>query len=246
MGEEFEDQDLSDAMFWGVRLNRATFRDVDFTGVRTHHVFLTDVEFDGFVDRLVINEVDVTNYVDAHDPWQPLRGMLRPTTAAEVASAWQALSAAWTQTIAEATTQASGQMEESVNGEWSFLETLRHLAFVSDKWILDPLSGARWQAIGLPNTGSRNLGWPDVDLTLEPTLEEVLEVRRSQGEEIEGLVRELRDDDLDRDVTVLENGRATVLDCWHTLLEEEFEHRRYALRDLAELRPDHFSPTGAV
>ena len=100
--------------------------------------------------------------------------------------------------------------------------------------------------MGLPNTGSRNFGWPDVDLTLQPTLDEVLAVRRSQGEEIERLVRELRDDDLDRDVTVLENERATVLDCWHTLLEEEFEHRRYALRDLAELVPDRFSPTGAA
>lgn len=246
MGQEFEDQDLSDAVFWGVRLNRAMFRDVDFTGVRTHHVFLSDVEIDGFVDQLVINGVDVTDYVNAHDPWQPLRGMLLPSTASEVAAAWHAVSVAWAQTIDNARTLAPDELEESVNREWSFLETLRHLAFVSDKWILDPLSGAPWQAIGLPNTGSRDFPWPGIDPTSQPTLDDVLAVRRSQGEAIDQLVRGLRDDDLDRDVVVVENGQVTALDCWHALLEEEFEHRRYALRDLAALRPDRFSSTGAA
>jgi hypothetical protein len=245
MGEEFEDRDLSDAVFWGVRLNGAMFRDVDFAGVRTHHVFLTDVEIDGFIDGLVVNGVDVTDYVHAHDPWQPLRGMLLPTTASEVAAAWEALSVAWAKTIEEATTLAPEALEESVNGEWSFFDTLRHLVFVSDKWILDPLSGAPWQAIGLPNTGSRNFPWPGINLTSQPSLDDVLTVRRSQGEAIDQLVQGLRDDDLDRSVTVVENGHATALDCWHTLLEEEFEHRRYALRDLAILRPDQISPTGA-
>lgn len=246
MGDEFEDRDLSDAVFWGVRLNGATFRDVDFTGVRTHHVFLNDVEFDGFVDKLVVNGVDVTDHVNAHDPWQPLRGMLLPSTASEVATAWQAVSAAWNQTIEEAMTHAPDDLDESVNGEWSFLDTVRHLIFVSDKWILDPLSGAEWQAIGLPNTGSRDFPWPGIDLTYQPALDDVLTVRRSQGEAIDLLVQGLFDDDLDRDVVVVENGRATAVDCWHALLEEEFEHRRYALRDLAILRPDRFTPLGAA
>lgn len=246
MGEEFEDQDLSDAVFWGVRLNRARFRDADFTGVRAHHVFLNDVEIDGFVDGLVINGVDVTGFVNAHDPWQPLRGMLLPSSASEVAAAWNALSVTWSQTIEEATTLAPDHLEESVDGEWSFLETLRHLAFVSDKWILDPLSGAQWQAIGLPNTGSRSFPWPAIDLTSEPTLDDVLAVRRSQGEAIDLLVHGLRDDDLNRGVVVHENGHATALDCWHTLLEEEFEHRRYALRDLATLLPDRFEAAEVV
>lgn len=235
MGEEFEDRDLSDAVFWGVNLRRATFRDVDFTGVRTHHVFLTDVEIDGFVDRLVVNGVDVTGFVNANDPWQPLRGMLLPSTASDVIAGWRAISAAWTQTIAEAIAMAPDQLEVSVGGEWSFLDTLRHLVFVSDKWILDPLSGAPWRAVGLPNTGSRDFPWPGVDLTSKPTLDEVLSIRQSQGQAIESLLRGLRDEDLDRSVVIRENGHATALDCWHTLLEEEFEHRRYALRDLAEL-----------
>jgi len=31
---------------------------------------------------------------------------------------------------------------------------------------------------------------------------------------------------------VLENGTAPALMCFHVVLEEEFEHLRYALRDL--------------
>lgn len=235
MGTEFEDQDLTDAVFWGVDLSRATFRDVDFTGVRTHHVFLTDVELDGFIDRLVVNGVDVTDFVNGRDPWQPLRGMLLPSKAADVATAWAAMSAAWSETIEYAMAAAPDRLDESVDGEWSFIETLRHLAFVTDKWILGPLADASWRAIGLPNTGSRDFPWPGIDLTADPTLAEVLDVRSSQGDEIATLIDGLGDDDLDRTVTVLENGSVTELDCWRTLLEEEFEHRRYALRDLATL-----------
>jgi hypothetical protein len=38
-----------------------------------------------------------------------------------------------------------------------------------------------------------------------------------------------------REVEVLENGMATVLDCVQTVMEEEFWHNRYAQRDLAVL-----------
>ena len=41
--------------------------------------------------------------------------------------------------------------------------------------------------------------------------------------------------DFPREVEVLENGKATVLDCLQTVMEEEFWHNRYALRDLAVL-----------
>jgi hypothetical protein len=39
--------------------------------------------------------------------------------------------------------------------------------------------------------------------------------------------------DLPREVDVLENGTVTVRDCISTVLEEEFEHHRRAVRDLA-------------
>ena len=36
-------------------------------------------------------------------------------------------------------------------------------------------------------------------------------------------------------VEVLENGTVPTVMCFHVVLEEEFEHLRYALRDLATL-----------
>jgi uncharacterized protein YjbI with pentapeptide repeats len=85
---EFEGENLSDAVFWGVDLRRALFRDADLTGVKVFHAQLTDVDIDGLVERLVVNGVDVTDYVNTHDAWYPLRTMLRPFDAEGALQAW--------------------------------------------------------------------------------------------------------------------------------------------------------------
>lgn len=99
MAEEFEGRDFTDAVFWGVDLTNATLRDVNFTGARMKNVWLVDVDIDGLVDRLVVNGVDVSAFVNEHDAWYPLRGMLRPTDVAGVRGALDALDAAWSATI---------------------------------------------------------------------------------------------------------------------------------------------------
>jgi uncharacterized protein YjbI with pentapeptide repeats len=60
VAEQFEFQGLSDSEFWGVDLQRSTFRDVDLSGARISHARLDDVVVDAEIDRLVINGVDVT------------------------------------------------------------------------------------------------------------------------------------------------------------------------------------------
>lgn len=235
MTREFEDEDLRGAVFWGVDLRDAMFRDVDFTGARTHHVLLDDVEIDGFVDGLVVNGVDVTEYVKAHDPWQPLRGMLRPTTIAAVSAAWTETERAWAETLERASTLSADERRRSIDDEWSFMETLRHLVFVADKWFTVPILGGTFEPIGIPNRGSADFPWPGIERSAEPDDDEILATRHRQGDAIRRTLAELADDDLHREVEVPENGTVTILDCWHTVLEEEFEHRRYALRDLTRL-----------
>lgn len=232
MATEFEDQDLDGAVFWGVSLRGATFRDVDLTGSRTHHVVVEDVEIDGFVDRLVVNGVDVTEFVRAGDPWQPLRGMLRPATADEVSAAWQETRRVWADTMTVASSLPSDRLHERIDDEWSFVETLRHLVFVVDKWVMSPFEGDPFHSIGLPNSGSADHPWPGLDPSATPDLDEVVAVREAQAAAIDRMLSALDDDHLAGAVEVPENGRVAVLDCWHALLEEEFEHRRYALRDL--------------
>ena len=165
MSVEFEDQDLSGAVFWGVYLRNARFRDVDFTGVRTHHVLLRDVEFDGPIDHLVVNGVDVTDYVNQHDPWQPLRGMAEPARPRVFGRSWAAFTSAWDDLISEVAALPPLEATVSVDGEWSFVQTLRHLLFVADKWILGPMTDRAWSPLGLPNSGSADHDWPDIDPT---------------------------------------------------------------------------------
>ena len=235
MTTEFEDQDLTGASFWGVYLRNARFRDVDFTGVRTHHVLLHDVELDGSIDRLVVNGVDVTDYVNRHDPWQPLRTMTEPATADEVRQSQAAFTQAWDDVVGEVAALPTASATTSIDGEWSFVQTLRHLLFVADKWILGPLTDRSWSPLGLPNTGSAELDWPDIDPTADPSIDEVLLARATQNAAVSALAASLDDDDLANDVNVVENGVATTLDCWRTLFEEAFEHLRYARRDLSSI-----------
>jgi len=241
--EEFEG-DLTESVFWGADLSRAVFRDVDLSGVAMRNVRLADVDIDGSVERLVINGVDVTDYVNAHDPWQPLRGMLTPTTAGAMRATAVELERSWASTIEQARHLTNAQQHESVGGEWSFVQTLRHLVFAIDKWFTVPLDGGSFHPIGIPNTGSADFPWPGLDPTSDPSIDEVLAVRADRIGRFHTYLdaldardaRDARDAaGLSRQVEVMENGTVTVTDCMHTVFEEEFEHRRYAMRDLAAL-----------
>ncbi len=98
MAEEFEG-DLAGSVFWGADLRGATFRDVDLTGVSISHAWLVDVNIDALVDRMVINGVDVTDFVNERDPWYPLRAMLRAADPIAMRGTWAALEAEWATTI---------------------------------------------------------------------------------------------------------------------------------------------------
>src|SRR5262245_10922322 len=165
MPEEFEG-DLTGAVFWGADLSGATFRDVNLTDAKISHAWLVNVDIDALVDKLVINGVDVTDYVNQGDPWYPVRAMLRPTDPAGMREAWAALEAEWDKTLSEAHTFPEERLQEKVNGEFSFVETLRHLVFAMDKWFTVPVLGGSFEPMGLPNTGSLDFPWPSLDYEL--------------------------------------------------------------------------------
>jgi hypothetical protein len=235
MAEEFEGRDLSNAVFWGVDLSGARFRDVNMTNVAISHAWVVNVDIDALVDHVTINGVDVTQYVNEHDPWYPLRAMLRPADPDGMRAAWHALDQAWATTIESARRRTEVQRHESVSGEWSFVETLRHLVFAMDKWFTAPILGEDFHPIGLPNTGSTDFGWPSLDRGADPTFDEVLAVRAERAARLSDYLDSVTPADLTREVDVLENGANPVSECLHTVFEEEFEHNRYARRDLAQL-----------
>lgn len=227
--------DLAGAVFWGADLSGALFRDINFTGTRMRSVWFADVDIDGIVERVVINGVDVTDYVNQHDPWMPLRGMLRPDDVAGMRAAWAQVESDWASTIERANRLTDAQRRESVNGEWSFVQTLRHLLMAMDKWFTVPLAGGTFHPFGLPNTGSIDEPFPGLDLSSDPSYEEVLAARAERSRVLASYLDTLSDDDLDREVEIIENGVVPLRECFYTVFEEEFEHRRYALRDLATL-----------
>ena len=234
MPEEFEG-DLAGAVFWGADLSGAIFRDVNFTGVKISHAWLVNVDIDALVDKVVINGVDVTAYVNERDPWYPLRAMIRPSDPEGMRAAWAALEDEWAKTIARAQALPEEKLHESVNNEFSFVQTVRHLVMAMDKWFTAPVLGEGFHAIGLPNKGSLDFPWPGLDYNLTPSVSEALAVRADRAKRFRDYLASIEISDFTRPVEVLENGTSPVQECIYTVFEEEFWHNRYALRDLALL-----------
>jgi hypothetical protein len=235
MAEEFEDRDLSGATFWGVDLSGALFRDVNLTDARIQGAWLVNVNIDALIDKVVINGVDVTAYVNEHDRWHPLRSMLRAPDPDGMRAAWAAVEEAFAATIDRARALPEEKLHESVNNEWSFVQTIRHLVFAMDKWFTVPVLGGDFHPMVLPNSGSDGLDWPGRDRSADPTFDEALAVRAGRAERFGEYLAAATDSDLETTVEVLENGPNPIRECIYTVLEEEFEHNRYATRDLAEL-----------
>lgn len=234
MPEEFEG-DLAGAVFWGADLTGARFRDVNLTDVKISHAWLVNVDIDALVDRFVINGVDVTAYVNERDQWYPLRTMLTPSTPEEIRASWAAMEAEWAKTIKRAQALTEAQVQQSVNNEFSFVETVRHLVMAMDKWFTAPILGESFNPIGLPNKGSLDFPFPGLDYDLKPSLAEALAIRAERATRFRAFVASITAADLTRKVDVLENGEHELKQCLHTVLEEEFWHNRYAVRDLALL-----------
>jgi DinB superfamily/Pentapeptide repeats (8 copies) len=234
MPEEFEG-DLAGAVFWGADLSGARFRDVNLTDATIGHAWLVNVDIDALIDKVVINGVDVTSYVNERDPWYPLRAMLRPSNPEEARAAETALDDEWSKTITRAKSLPEEKLHESVNDEFSFVQTLRHLVFAMDKWFTVPILGEPFHPIGLPNTGSVDFPFPGLDYSLTPSLSDALAVRADRAARFRDYLASVVASDFSRPIDVLENGTNPLQECLYTVFEEEFWHNRYALRDLALL-----------
>ena len=156
MPEEFEG-DLTEAVFWGADLRGARFRDVNLTDVTISHAWLVDVEIDAFIDRVVVNGVDVTAFVNERDRWYPLRAVLGASDPESMRAGWAAFREAWAASVARARRLPDDDLHVSVNGEWSFVQTLRHLLLAMDKWFTAPILGEGFHPLGLLDSGSAGL-----------------------------------------------------------------------------------------
>ena len=133
---EYEHADLRGSRFNDVDLRESDLRGVYFKDVVMKGCVLDGVEIEAEIRNLVINGVDVAPLVEAElDRRDPDRATMRPTDPDGFRDAWDVVERLWAGTVERARGFAPEQLHESVDGEWSFIETLRHLAFATDAWV---------------------------------------------------------------------------------------------------------------
>lgn len=239
---DFREEDLTGPEFFVIE--DFTFREVGFNRVRMRGVELADVEISGEIGRLVVNDVEVGPLVEAElDRRYPDRPAMRPTDADGFRHAWDVVERFWAETVERARRLPPALLCESVDGEWSFIDTLRHLTFASDCWVGRAILGdpAPWDPLGLPWGGMPPTpGVPD-DRTARPSLDTVLALRRDRMGTVRRLVDGLTDGSLAAMTEPVEGPgwprpeSRPVAQCLRTVLNEEWEHHRFAVRDLAVL-----------
>ena len=169
------------ASFVGVDLANVSIRGSDLTGLRVRGSDLSDIEINGWLDGPVhVNGVDVGPLVDAElDRRYPERAKMRPGTADGFREAWDVLERLWAETVERARRLDPPLLHESVDGEWSFIETLRHLVFATDAWIRRAILGdpAPWHPLDLPWDEMPDTPGVPRDRDARPSLDEVLELR---------------------------------------------------------------------
>jgi uncharacterized protein YjbI with pentapeptide repeats len=242
-GARFEQVNLRGARFRKVHLNDARFVAVDFAGVRMRGVELADVEISGELENVVVNGVDIAPLINAElNRLTPERALMRPDDSDGFRVAWAALERLWEGTVARARSFPESVLHESVDGEWSFIQTLRHLNFASAAWVDRMVLGtvSPWHPLDLP--WDEAPGWDDIpwDREARPSLDEVLVVRHERQASVRHAIDSLTDAQLSAHVTQAEPGYPQEKDfplkgCFRIALNEEWEHRLYAERDLTEL-----------
>jgi uncharacterized protein YjbI with pentapeptide repeats len=242
--EQFVDRDLHGARFEGVDLRGARFRMTDLTGATMRDVELVDVTITGDVRNLVINEVDVAPLIGAElDRRDPDRVLMRPTDADGFRRAWEVVERRWATTVERARRLDPELLHESVDGEWSFVQTLRHLVFATDVWVRRVVLGdpRPWHPLSLPFDGMRPDPEVPWDREARPPLDTVLALREDRTGTVRAFLADLTDERLAERTRPVDGpgwppaDSYPVRDCLLVVLTEEWEHRRYAERDLAVL-----------
>jgi hypothetical protein len=224
-------------------------RDCEVSGLKIVDCYGSDVYLGGDFERLVVNDVDVTAYVEGElDRQQPARVLARDAASPDdYRAAWDAIETLWETTLKRTRLLPEATLHEQVNGEWSFVETHRHLLFASDAWLGNAVleDDAPYHPLGFPYGGMPPHESAALGLTLAatPTLDEVLVPRLARMATMRRVVDGLTEAELDRvcgrkPADPYPDQEYVVRRCLKVILKEEAEHHRYAVRDLAVLAPE--------
>ena len=257
-GTRFEHVDLSESHFHDLLLRGARFTHVDLSEARFHNLSMPDVRITGAWMRdlvidaaidgaLSVNGVDVVPYVEqelnARHPGRETIFAVREGDADAFRAAWAIDERIWATTVDRARQLPEEKLHERVGGEWSFIQTLRHLVFATDAWIRRALLGDPWpyDALGLPFDEMDEIEGMPNDIEARPSLDEVLALRADRMKTVSEVLAALTDEQLEGTTEPVpqpgypESEAFPVRRCLGAIVIEEWEHHLFANRDLAVL-----------
>ncbi len=153
-----------DDRFHGAHIHRCDLagleiRDCDLSGMKITDCWGSVLHVDGYFDRVFLNDVDVSAYVDAElDRRHPVRVLARDAASPDgFRAAWDVIETLWAATLDRARRLPAAELHQRVGGEWSLVDTQRHLLFAGDAWlgnaVLEEHHTTRWAF--QPSPGSR-------------------------------------------------------------------------------------------
>jgi hypothetical protein len=235
-GRTFRSRRLRETRFLGCDLSEVVVRGSDVAGMEIDSPWLMEAG-----GRLLVNGVDVVPLVDTElnrrFPGRELRLAADPDG---LRRAWAVLEATWAAALERVAAMPDGTVDATVDDEWSFAQTLRHLVMATDTWLGKAILEREhpYHPAGLPNDDHDTKAYEVSAFSAEaPSFEEVLEARADRQAMVRDFLAEVSPAELEQ---TRRNPHApeheeTVLSCLRTILEEEWEHHRYAVRDLDAL-----------
>jgi DinB superfamily len=229
---------IDDADFSGVRLHGP-----DFGEARITDGWFKNTDLSGDIEGLVVNGIEVEPLVRAElDRRNPERVTLRSEDPSDLRDGWSIIEAIWSRTVERALQLPERLLHERVDGDWSFVETLRHLVLATDIWLYRMIRHESrpyhpWGLAGSFLTDPAGIG---LDQSADPSLVEILEVRQGRMGDVKATIDTSDRSELGRVCVPPEPAGHprephTVLQCLHVILNEEWEHNQYANRDLRVL-----------
>lgn len=229
---------------------RSRLVEVDLSESRLHNIWMENAritgadfintEIWGSCEGLTWNAVAIAPLVEAELLRMfPERAKLKPTTPEGFREAWSVIEDLWAGTTERVRRLPEPVLHERVDGEFSFVETMRHLVGGMDSWVLRCVLGLQdhwWE----PGRNLRKWGdfGPDPN---DPPLDEVLAAHRDRMSKVRAIVDDLTEAELDR--VCAQNPQPgypavttyPVRACLSSAIAEGWEHHRYACRDLEVL-----------
>ncbi len=222
-GKQLVEQDLRGARFVECDLSAVVMRGVEIAGMDIDAPWLSNGP------GLLVNGVDVTTFVEQElDRRFPGRSQRRAESPAGLQEAWNTVDHAWDSAIGRAAALPPGSVDLRIDDEWSFAETLRHLVHATDIWLGKGVLGleeANFHPLGLGHGSGVFEARP---------FDDVLAARADRAAMVRDFLATVTSEVLDQERHNPHNPSEaeTVRTCLHVILEESWEHLRFALRDI--------------